>query len=144
MTTDRDFDSTAYGRGYKDGKRDAAAEIARLRERLEIDPSHPYDGIYCRDETIRGQDAEIARLKAEVERTRVREQELADEANRLLDEVKASDKKVFCLTAEVERLRAALEPFVCDCSSNCEWERDEVCPDWNARAALNPSQEPRT
>lgn len=70
MTTDRNFDSTAYGRGYKDGKRDAAEEIARLRERLEVDPSHPYDGIYCRDETIRGQEAQIASLKAEVERLR--------------------------------------------------------------------------
>ena len=68
MTTDRDFDSTAYGRGYKDGKREATVEINRLRERLEIDPRHPYDGINCRDETIRGQDAEITRLKAEVER----------------------------------------------------------------------------
>lgn len=46
--------------------------------------------------------SEIDRLKAELERARVREQELADEANRLLDEVKASDKKVFYLTAEVE------------------------------------------
>jgi hypothetical protein len=46
----------------------AAAEITRLRERLEIDPRHPYDGIHCRDETIRGQDAEITRLRAEVAR----------------------------------------------------------------------------
>jgi hypothetical protein len=29
------------------------AEVRALRDRLEIDPSHPYDGIYCRDETIR-------------------------------------------------------------------------------------------
>lgn len=40
------------------------AEITRLRERLEVDDSHPYDGIYARDETIRLQDAEIARLRA--------------------------------------------------------------------------------
>jgi hypothetical protein len=40
------------------------AEIVRLRARLEIDPRHPYDGIDCRDETIRGQDAEIERFKA--------------------------------------------------------------------------------
>lgn len=50
--------------------RDAADTITRLRERLEIDPSHPYDGIYCRDETIRHQDAEITCLTAEVERLR--------------------------------------------------------------------------
>ena len=39
-------------------------EIERLRERLEIDPAHPYDGIYARDETIRGLDAELLKLKA--------------------------------------------------------------------------------
>jgi hypothetical protein len=43
------------------------AEVRRLRERLEIDDRHGYDGIYCRDETIRLQDAEIARLKARAE-----------------------------------------------------------------------------
>ncbi len=50
--------------------REAAKELDRLRERLEIDPAHPYDGIYCRDETIRHQDAEIERLTAEVTRLR--------------------------------------------------------------------------
>lgn len=39
-------------------------EIARLKSRLEISPDHGYDGIACRDETIRLQDEEIARLKA--------------------------------------------------------------------------------
>ena len=56
--------------------RKAEAEIARLRERLEV--THAYDlsgkrievpagsipdGIACRDETIKMQDAEIARLR---------------------------------------------------------------------------------
>lgn len=40
------------------------AEIERLRERLEIDPAHSIDGIYARDETIRGLDAELLKLKA--------------------------------------------------------------------------------
>ena len=44
--------------------RAGADEIERLRTRLEIDPSHPYDGIYCRDETIRGLEKEIARLRS--------------------------------------------------------------------------------
>jgi hypothetical protein len=48
----------------------ARDEIISLRDRLEIDPSHPYDGIYCRDETIRLQDIRIASLNAEVERLR--------------------------------------------------------------------------
>jgi FtsZ-binding cell division protein ZapB len=39
------------------------AEVRALRERLEIDPGHPYDGIYCRDETIRLQGEEIERLR---------------------------------------------------------------------------------
>ena len=42
--------------------RAGADEIERLRDRLEIDPSHPYDGIYARDETIRGLEKQIASL----------------------------------------------------------------------------------
>ena len=41
-----------------------AREIERLRERLEIDPTHSMDGIYARDETIRGLDAQLAKWKA--------------------------------------------------------------------------------
>lgn len=42
--------------------RAGADEIERLRSRLEIDPAHPYDGIYARDETIRGLEKQIASL----------------------------------------------------------------------------------
>jgi hypothetical protein len=45
-------------------------EIEMLRTRLEVDERHPYDGIYCRDETIRLQDAEIAKLRAVLQRIR--------------------------------------------------------------------------
>jgi len=45
-------------------------EIKMLRTRLEVDERHPYDGIYCRDETIRLQDAEIAKLRAVLQRIR--------------------------------------------------------------------------
>lgn len=44
------------------------AEVERLRERLEI-PEPPFencDGIDCRDETIRGQDATISTLRAQL------------------------------------------------------------------------------
>ena len=34
-----------------------------LAERLELDRTGKYDGIYCRDETIRAQDARIAKLE---------------------------------------------------------------------------------
>ncbi len=41
------------------------AEVERLRARLEIDDRTPYDGIACRDETIKGLDEKCDRLKAE-------------------------------------------------------------------------------
>jgi hypothetical protein len=41
-------------------------EVRALRMRLEIDDNSPYDGIACRDETIRHQDKKIAALTAEV------------------------------------------------------------------------------
>jgi hypothetical protein len=43
---------------------------------------------------------------------------------------------IAALRATNERLRGALERHVCDCKSNCAWERDETCPSWDARAAL--------
>ena len=59
-------------RNYIDVRRDAglaAAEIARLKTRLEVVDgwSEDCDGIACRDDTIRLQDERIARLTAEVE-----------------------------------------------------------------------------
>lgn len=54
-------------RGYDAGESKLKAEIERLRARLEIDPRHKWDGIACRDETIRLQDAEIERLRADLD-----------------------------------------------------------------------------
>jgi hypothetical protein len=56
-------------------------EIKMLRTRLEVDERHPYDGIYCRDETIRLQDAEIDRLRSltVVQETMIRKSEAANE-----------------------------------------------------------------
>lgn len=42
------------------GRKDAEAEIERLKTRLEVSPDHPYDGIFCRDATIKLQDERIA------------------------------------------------------------------------------------
>lgn len=56
---------TAF-RALQDEEREhseALARVAQLEARLEIDPAHPYDGIYARDETIRGLDAKIERLE---------------------------------------------------------------------------------
>ena len=63
-------------------------EIEMLRARLEVDERHPYDGIYCRDETIRLQDAEISRLRSMI---------VVQEAIIRWDE------------AEIEKLRAVLQ-----------------------------------
>jgi hypothetical protein len=37
---------------------------------------------------------------------------------------------------ELERLREALKKLSCNCASNCDWESDDICPSWIARAAL--------
>lgn len=39
-------------------------ENEELKARLEIDPSHPYDGIYTRDETIKMLEGQLSDLKA--------------------------------------------------------------------------------
>lgn len=56
------------------GWRRAAAELRRLeaenkalRERLEIDPSHPIDGIEAREETIRHLEAQMRSLLGEMD-----------------------------------------------------------------------------
>lgn len=46
------------------------AENKALRDRLEIDPSHPIDGIDARDETIRQLEAQV-KSAAEAERERI-------------------------------------------------------------------------
>lgn len=38
--------------------------------------------------------------------------------------------------ARAERLEEALEKLACECSSNCDWEHDDICQSWIARAAL--------
>jgi len=43
-----------------------AAEIERLKTRLEVSPDHPYDGIASRDATIKLQDERISELREPV------------------------------------------------------------------------------
>ena len=61
-----------FTNGCEAYQHEAAAEITRLRARLEVEPGWPEsaDGIACRDETIRLQDARIASLRAEVDEAR--------------------------------------------------------------------------
>lgn len=108
-------------------KRDV--EIERLRSRLEIDPSHPYDGIYARDETIRGLEKQIASLlntladeRTESMRLRARVTELEGQHKGLvlnnailrerpdlpLNRIPAA-RAMTKLYEDNERLRAALE-----------------------------------
>lgn len=47
-----------------------------------------------------------------------------------------AEGKLADVEAERDRLRETLGKLECKCSSNCDWERDDVCPSWIARAAL--------
>ena len=98
----------------------AADEIERLRTRLEVDPSHPYDGIYARDETIRG-------LEKQIESLRQKTQYWPDNAER--DAVIRHQKE------EIERLREwnseiALNAreFAKVLSEIAKYEIEEGCP----------------
>lgn len=85
-------------------------EIKMLRTRLEVDERHPYDGIYCRDETIRLQDAEITRLTAQNDfLANDRDgyiQLLTDQNTRLTAEVEQNAIDLEEYRRDVERLRS--------------------------------------
>lgn len=75
-------------------------EVERLRARLEIDARTPYDGIACRDETIKGLDEKCDRLKAENEALRSALLEVRDAFSN-------ADAK--CFAATIGAIDAALE-----------------------------------
>lgn len=57
------------------------AEVDRLRTRLEIDPRHNYDGIDCRDTTIRELERDLEEARRDAERYRwLRQQNWNDAA----------------------------------------------------------------
>jgi len=109
--------------------------MSDLSSRLRAVAYGPGDIAEQAADEIDSKGAEIARLKADVARARVREQELADEANRLLDEVKASDKKVFYLTAEVEKGASILRAWQAR-AAKAETEIAAIDEWTKARAAL--------
>jgi hypothetical protein len=44
--------------------------------------------------------------------------------------------KIEIYADRIEQLEAALRELSCKCTSNCDWERDDICPSWIARKAL--------
>lgn len=102
----------------------AADEIERLRTRLEIDPSHPYDGIYARDETIRG-------LEKQIESLRQKTQYWPDNAER--DAVIRHQKE------EIERLRSEGQKAAVEYLGQIGQLSDEITRlrEWNVEIALN-------
>ena len=116
----------------------AAAEITRLRARLEVRDDGGPDGILCRDESIRMQDAEITRLRAEVEALKAENAALASWQCLFTDGTTglyhdgcgnaqcARDHLVVHLTAEVEALRADAERWRYINERNGEWRRFEA------------------
>ena len=48
----------------------AKQEIAILKQRLEVESRHTYDGIYCRDETIKLQDERLKRQEKIIRKLR--------------------------------------------------------------------------
>jgi hypothetical protein len=60
-------------------------EIERLRARLEVSPDHDYDGIDCRDETIKMLEGSVERLR-EALRLRLIDQEEREKAQREREE----------------------------------------------------------
>lgn len=55
------------------------AEVERLKNRLEVDPRHDYDGISTRDATVKVLDEQVDQLKAENERLKAESEALRDD-----------------------------------------------------------------
>jgi hypothetical protein len=93
---------------------------------------------------------QCAALRAEVEKLNKTRNKWGQKYNKLLERHKvtvsllqavvwSAGEKCKLLTAENERLRAALEPLACTCDrpNGAACSRSEVdCPFWNARAAI--------
>lgn len=86
-----------------------ASEITRLKKRLEIDPDHGYDGISCRDTTIKQQDVEIdkchkklAELRAELSKIN---RKCRNQRQSLKDLQKAHDQHA----TEIEKLKGYIK-----------------------------------
>ena len=93
------------------------AENERLKNRLEVDPRHDYDGISTRDATVKVLDEQVDQLKAENERLRADYAGLArfnpewDRVAAAQDSVREHMAMVVQLKAEVAGLRTGYEAY---------------------------------
>ena len=94
-----------------------AAALERVREleaRLEIVPGHPYDGIDCRDETIRLADERI--------------RELRENGTRLVEA--ADGWKIRCQAEEIIRVRVEAErDALREDAERYRWLREKISAD---------------
>lgn len=93
------------------------AENERLKNRLEVDPSHDYDGISTRDATVKVLDEQVDQLKAENERLRADYAGLArfnpewDRVAAAQDSVREHMAMVVQLKAEIAGLKTGYEAY---------------------------------
>ena len=93
------------------------AENERLKNRLEVDPRHDYDGISTRDATVKVLDEQVDQLKADNERLRADYAGLArfnpewDRVAAAQDSVREHMAMVVQLKAEVAGLRTGYEAY---------------------------------
>ena len=93
------------------------AENERLKNRLEVDPRHDYDGISTRDATVKVLDEQVDQLKAENERLRADYAGLArfnpewDRVAAAQDSVREHMAMVVQLKAEVAGLKTGYEAY---------------------------------
>ena len=93
------------------------AENERLKNRLEVDPRHDYDGISTRDATVKVLDEQVDQLKADNERLRADYAGLArfnpewDRVAAAQDSVREHMAMVVQLKAEVAGLKTGYEAY---------------------------------
>ena len=93
------------------------AENERLKNRLEVDPRHDYDGISTRDATVKVLDEQVDQLKAENERLRADYAGLArfnpewDRVAAAQDSVREHMAMVVQLKAEIASLKTGYQAY---------------------------------
>ena len=116
--------------------------IKRLRMRDKN--KHGYFGnpLFNRDgpeaaDRIKQLAATCEQLEREVERfTTASAVEIASSNNRVTEYMFHWEGRALDAEAKLATAMEALREQSCNCSSNCDWEHDDVCPSWTARTVL--------